>query len=138
MFFKYNVPGIVWAVIILVLLGLPPNDLPDTSFLNIPHKDKIIHAGLFLILVVLLARGFALQDTFAALSKHFLLISFFISIAYGALTEILQGTIFTGRTADIFDFIFDLIGSIAGLLIFLLLKRKLVGQKIKKKIHPMS
>ncbi len=118
MFFKYNYPGIVWAIIILILLGLPGNDFPDTFFLNIPHLDKAIHLFLFFVFAFLLVRGFTLQNRIMLLKKHFLLFSLSIGISYGGLTEILQYAIFTGRTSDVLDFIFDIIGCCVGILLF--------------------
>ena len=130
MFFKYNIPGILWAVFILILLGLPGNDLPDTSFLNIPQLDKIVHTGLFLIFAFLLARGFYQQQKYLMLKKYFLFYSLTISIGYGGLTEILQGMVFQGRTSDIIDFVFDGIGSTIGIFVFHYFKRKFLAVKI--------
>jgi hypothetical protein len=124
MFFRYNYPGIAWAVIILILLGLPPNDIPDTSFLNIPYFDKIIHTALFFVLVFLLARGFLLQNKFKTIRTFFQASSLGMGIAYGGITELLQGSLFPERTSDLLDFVFDVAGSIAGILFFILLQRK--------------
>jgi len=127
MFFKHNFPWIIWAIIILVLIGLPPNDFPSTSFLNIPHKDKIVHTGLFFIFAFLLARGFVLQNKFQFLTKFSLLSAFIISSCYGGLTELLQGpgSLFPLRSCDFFDFVFDSIGSLLGILLFIALKNKI-------------
>lgn len=133
MFLRYNIPGILWAIIILILLGLPGSDLPDTSFINIPHFDKIVHAGLFGILVFLLARGFCMQHQFEYLKKYFVLLSLLLSIGYGGLTEILQGTVFPERTSDIFDFIFDVAGCAIGIFFFLYYKKKFLTEKVAVK-----
>jgi VanZ family protein len=128
MFLRYNIPGIVWAIIILILLGLPGSDLPDTSFINIPQFDKIVHAGLFGILVFLLARGFCLQYQFEYLRKYFVLLSLLMSILYGGLTEILQSTVFVERTTDVFDFISDAVGSVFGIFFFQYYKKKFLNK----------
>jgi len=130
MFLRYNIPGILWAIIILILLGLPGSDLPDTSFINIPYFDKIVHAGLFGILVFLLARGFCLQNQFEYLRKYFVMLSLIMSIFYGGLTEILQSTIFVERTTDIFDFISDAVGSAIGIFFFLYYRKKILTKKV--------
>lgn len=105
-------------MIILILLGLPENDLPDTSFLNIPNLDKIVHILLFLFFSILLARGFAAQHSISFLKKYFILSAFLFGTFYGGLTEVLQGTFFISRTADVVDFIFDTLGCAAGLILF--------------------
>jgi VanZ family protein len=130
MFFKYNIPGLLWAIIIMILLGLPGSDLPDTSFINIPYFDKIVHAGLFGILVFLLARGFCLQNQFEYLRKYFVMLSLMMSICYGGLTEILQSTIFVERATDIFDFFADAVGSGIGIFFFLYYRKKFLTKKV--------
>jgi VanZ family protein len=132
MFIKYNYPGMIWAVVILILLGLPASDIPDTSFINIPHLDKIIHSFLFFVLVFLLARGFVLQNKFIFINKFSFLSSLTLGIIYGGLTEILQGSVFASRSSDLFDFIFDVLGCCSGLLFFIFLKRRIVAPHLGK------
>ena len=54
-----------------------------------------------------------------------------IGIAYGGITELLQGYVFIGRTASIYDFIANAVGCFAGYLFFkiLLLKYFIKGEK---------
>lgn len=126
MFLRYNLPGIVWGLIILILLGLPDDDFPDTSFLNIPYFDKIVHIFLFLVFVFLLAYGFAKQNRFNILHRKFLLLSLLTGVIYGGLTEIFQEVIFTERTSDFFDFIADIAGCLTGLIFFFFVKEKIL------------
>lgn len=135
MFLKYNYPGITWAVFILIVLGIPGDQLSNRSFLQIPYLDKIIHMVLFLILVFLISRGFFLQHQFTFLYRFSIPSVLIIGIAYSGLTEILQAFVFKGRTADISDFIFDVIGCFCGLLLFLFMKKiKLIKEKNKQLI----
>ena len=133
MFIKYNYPGIIWAVFILILLGLPANDFPNTSFLNIPNLDKYVHAFLFFVFVFLLARGFVLQNKFTFIHKFFLLSSLTLGIIYGGTTELMQGpgSVFPSRTCDIYDFLADTAGCLAGLIFFIFLKKKIIPSEIK-------
>jgi len=126
MFIRYNLHGIIWSLIILILLGLPGDDLPDISFFNIPYFDKIVHFFLFLVFVFFLAYGFAKQNRFNILHQKFLLLSLLTGVIYGGLTEILQEVVFTGRTSDFFDFIADVAGCVTGLLFFFFLKGKIL------------
>jgi VanZ family protein len=129
MFLRYNFPGIIWGILILILMGLPGHDFPDTSFIKIPNFDKLVHFGLFFIFVFLLLRGFAKQFHFPLLKKYALLFSLLIGIAYGGLTEILQGTVFIERTCDFYDFLADTVGCVLGMTFFLLLKGKIIREK---------
>lgn len=114
------IASIIWSVIILVFLCLPGKDLPEWSFFDIiPFFDKIVHAGLFLILAFLLICGIYKPQIPQDLLK-IILIVIFIALSYGGLTELLQKLIATNRTADVFDWIADIIGSILGILLFLL------------------
>jgi len=122
MFLKYNLPGIIWALFILILLGLPASDFPETSFLNIPNLDKIVHGGLFLVFVFLMAIGFYKQNSFSFINKNAVRLSITIGIIYGGITEILQGSVFTERTSDIFDLLADIAGCVIGFLLFCLLR----------------
>ena len=57
------------------------------------------------------------------------LITFFISAAYGALTEILQAYIFKGRYGSIYDFFADVTGCVLGIFIFKIIFRKKMIKK---------
>ena len=119
MFFRYNLPGIVWGLIILLLLGMPGDRLPDTFFINIPHFDKIVHGFLFFIFVLLLVYGFAKQYRYKILFSYPSLSSILTGILYGGITEILQNFLFRGRTGDIFDFAADVTGCVLGTIFFI-------------------
>jgi VanZ family protein len=43
---------------------------------------------------------------------------------YGGLTEILQAKVFVGRDGSVFDFLANTIGSVIGIVIFMLFIRK--------------
>lgn len=108
----------LWALVILVLCGMPGKDIPHISFLEIPNFDKLVHAGIFFVLILLIVRGFLLQTTFIKLRQSAKLIAFIICVVYGSLLEIMQGTLCQGRTADVFDFFADSFGAAAGLLLY--------------------
>ncbi|HOT88303.1 MAG TPA: VanZ family protein [Bacteroidales bacterium] len=135
MFLKYNYPGITWAIFILIVLGIPGDQLSNRPFLQIPYFDKIIHTGLFFILVFLLSRGFLFQQKFSFLYRFTIPLVLVIGIAYSGLTELLQAFVFKGRTADINDFIFDVVGCFGGVYVFLFMKKiKLIKEKNKQLI----
>ncbi|HEU4716850.1 MAG TPA: VanZ family protein [Bacteroidia bacterium] len=124
---KKNVflPAILWALLILILCGLPGKDIPHISFLELLSFDKLVHAGIFFVLTVFGIKGCRLQKRSAYMKEHAAFLSAGISSAYGGLMEILQGTIFIGRTADIFDFIADSIGCVAAVWLYPYISRKI-------------
>ena len=70
MFFKHNLRALLWALLILILCGIPGKDLPDLSFWESLSFDKIFHFILFFILVIFMIRGFKNQNTFFFLKKY--------------------------------------------------------------------
>ena len=121
----------LWALVILVLCGMPGRDIPHISFLEIPNFDKLVHAGIFFVLILLIVRGFLLQTIFIKLRQFAKLISFVICVVYGGLLEIMQGTLCQGRTADMFDFFADSFGVAAGLLLYNWIEKFFLARLIK-------
>ena len=109
----YFWPAYLWGAIVLLLTGLPGNDLPTlSSFWDKFQPDKIVHMGMFGLLFVLLAGGSYYKGGTLALSKKLLYIYVFSVIALGGIIELLQKWVFIGRSCDIFDFLADTIGVI--------------------------
>jgi VanZ family protein len=110
-------PVFIWALFILLLCGLPGEDLPDIDFWAIDIEDKLAHVAVFGILGVL-----AFKARFDHLGKspldrkaYWLIVS--LGWAYAAFTEIMQGLVFVGRFASVKDFIADCIGMLLGMVL---------------------
>jgi VanZ family protein len=123
--------AMLWALIILILCGIPGRDIPHISFLELLSFDKFVHAGIFFVLVLLTIRGFLLQSKFIFLTHHAKLMAFVICVVYGGSLEIMQGTIFEERSADIFDFIANSFGCMIGLLCYKRIEKKILLKIIK-------
>ncbi len=121
----------LWALIILVLCGIPGRDIPHISFLELLSFDKFVHAGIFFVLILLTVRGFLMQSRFKALQKKSKWIAFVLCVIYGGSLEILQGTVFEGRSADVFDFIANGFGCAMGLLFYKQAERLLLAKFMK-------
>ena len=118
MFFKYTKWSILWALVILILCGIPGRDIPHISFLELLSFDKFVHASIFFILILLTIWGFIKQTRYTKLQQRAKPIALIICIVYGGSLEIMQGTLFIERSADLFDFMANSIGCIAGLLCY--------------------
>ena len=121
----------LWALLILVLCGIPGRDIPHISFLELLSFDKFVHAGIFFVLIVLTIRGFLLQTTFNKIQHSPKTISFLICVAYGGALELLQDVVFEERSADIYDFIANSFGCIIGLLLYQWTEKKILIKFIK-------
>ena len=111
-------PVFTWAMIILILCGTPGRDVPHFSFLDLFHFDKFVHATIFFVLVILSVRGFRLQTKNNYLRQNSAFLAVGLSIAYGGILEILQGTVFSERTADFYDFVANSFGCFVALLLY--------------------
>lgn len=118
MFWKNNFPAILWAVLILVLCGVPGDKIPEMTFLEWLRPDKIVHLILFGVLSFLLLKGFSKQNQFPFIFKHAGKIALILSISYGGIVEILQDTVFIHRSGDIRDAAANAVGAIVGLWIY--------------------
>jgi len=131
MFFKYLKWAMLWALVILILCGIPGRDIPHISFLEILSFDKFVHASVFFILILLMIRGSILQTDLPLLKKHSKIISLLICIPYGGLLEIMQGTLFLERSADVFDFIANSFGCLMGVVTYKWIEKKILLKIIK-------
>jgi len=121
----------LWALVILILCGMPGRDIPHISFLELLSFDKFVHAGIFFMLLVLTVRGFLMQSRYENLRKNARSIAALMCITYGGALEIMQGTIFEERSADIYDFIANSFGCIMGLLAYAWVERVFLSRFIK-------
>ena len=89
---------LITYMVVLLYLALGP----APSGPEIPHLDKLMHA-LSWGLMALLCLG--------AWPDHYLR-AVFVSGLHGGATEVMQGTLVQGRTADWFDWLADLLGAL--------------------------
>ena len=118
-------PAIVWAIIILVITGVPGSYVPAVrSFWAWLSYDKIVHVGVFAIFTYLILYGFRQQYLESKKRYLFVVPAVIVSLAYGLLTEVLQAHVFIGRDGNAFDFYADSLGAIAGWIVFSFVHRK--------------
>jgi len=109
---RYTI-AIGWVVVTAILHAIPGSDFPVVSFSDFFQLDKLIHSIIFMIGVYLFAVALKEQQKIQFLCH--IVISF---IVYGLLLEVLQGLVFVERSADIFDWLADIIGVFLGVWIF--------------------
>lgn len=101
--------ALLWALLILVLCLIPGKDLPEWGWFDLLDLDKLVHAGMFFVLALLLALAFRN----AGRPKRWLLAAALIAIAYGIGTEIMQGLEAMGRRTDPMDMLANSVGAVA-------------------------
>ena len=116
MFFRYNYQGLSWALLILVLCGLPGDQFERS---NVVNADAAIHVFFYGVLFFLLSVGFIKQTTYRVLREQTLRKVFVITVLYGVLVEVLQGYVFIGRSIEVSDMLFNGLGSLIGMFVFM-------------------
>ena len=111
--------SILIAMIIFSLSVISTNEIAPRSILIIPNADKVVHFCMYTVLSLILLLEF--NKPFLSVFPG-IVMPLAISILYGGLIEIIQIFI-SYRSADIFDFLFDVGGSLAGLGLFFLWRK---------------
>ena len=127
---KLLVISFIWAVLILIISGLPGDSIPQSQLWSIPQFDKIVHMGLYFPLGLFLAAEFSLSRI-AWLNKYTIVLTISIVALYGGLIEIGQDYLFINRSADWWDFFSDIFGGALGMLFFTHFLRKRFFSKNK-------
>ena len=101
-------PAWLWALVILVLCLMPGSRLPEWDWFALLDLDKLVHAALFFVQALLLARAFIARGTPA----RWLFWSVSLAMVYGLSTEIMQGLEALGRRTDLNDLIANTVGAL--------------------------
>jgi glycopeptide antibiotics resistance protein len=130
MLLKHIKWALLWALLILILCGMPGKDIPHISFLELLSFDKFVHAGIFFVFILLTIRGFVRQTSHPKLQRAAKPIAFTFCVIYGALMEVMQGTMFEDRSMDVYDFIANSFGCLIGWLSYSWMERKFLVKLI--------
>ncbi len=107
-FVRYQLPAILWALLIFASSSIPGRVFPHV---NIPNIDKIVHFAYYFIFAILVAIALKHQTRFRDLSKSSLMMSFLLATAYGVSDEAHQLFV-AGRTSDPHDLVADMAGAL--------------------------
>jgi len=125
---KYHWPWLAWLFGIIFATMLPGNYVPHViTFKEWMQPDKLIHVGLFAVLVVLSLRSFMMQYN----GKYYRLIYIvvlIIAVSIGAGTELIQKYVLESRSGNVYDFGADALGCLTGLIIFNLVEKKILAK----------
>jgi hypothetical protein len=107
--------AVVWTLVILVLCWIPADWLPVKETggpgWDLPHKDKFVHAGMFLVFAVLwLEATKGKPGRFAWVAAA--------GIALAVVTELGQNLPFLRRDGEVADALADSVGVVVGLWLF--------------------
>lgn len=114
-YMKFHIGILLYAILIFVQSSIPGDSLPD---MVLTISDKVIHFGMYFVFFVLVFISIYHFKNIHS-NKFVFFYSFMITILFGAFDEIHQYFV-PNRSCDIFDFIADAIGALAGILIILI------------------
>ncbi len=104
-----------------VLFLIPSRDIPFS--LPIPHLDKLVHVGLFMVFTILFIQDRLKSSGLKTITTAYILTTLLIVLFFATLVELLQVTMHAGREGDIIDILCDLAGFMFGLLIITMFYR---------------
>ncbi len=108
--------ALFWTVMILVLVGIPGNQIPKVSdWMDVFQPDKIMHIFLFAPFSWLWSKYFMLRTS--SKNRSIVIVAFF-GILYAIATELMQHYVFIGRNGNVADAIADTAGVLVGLVFF--------------------
>lgn len=125
-FFERRIFPLTWTFLLHVALLLPNNSLDEKKLILFPHIDKLVHFGLYFVLVAGWVVFFNLKsDLTQYQKKNWNIILVLTAIAHGIIIEFLQGSDIIHRDFDWYDAVADSLGAAAGLITGLFLTQKI-------------
>jgi VanZ family protein len=114
--FKKFIPAIAWFIVVAVLTLMPGNDLPKVGWLTrIKYFDKIIHIGLFGVLMFLFCLPFIKAPLpFSQKINRCIKIALVVSL-WGLTIEFIQKYCVPGRDFELLDWAADSLGVLISL-----------------------
>ena len=125
-FYFVHLPLIIYWCFLFVMTTIPVETIPrlfDT-------QDKLEHFFAYFILSILLMLSFSIQSRFLSIRRNAVLVSVIAIFLYASIDEIHQMLV-PGRYCDVYDWLFDIVGGISGILIISYFSKKydLVAKK---------
>ncbi len=105
----------LWAIVILLLSTLSI-DTPQADVFKIPHLDKLVHFSLYFIWTSILMHELS-QSSYKQTKTIVIGVIIGVSL-YGVFMELLQWIANPNRTADVWDALFNALGSLVSVLIY--------------------
>jgi VanZ family protein len=108
--------SIIWFIFILFSTLLPGTG--SNRIRLFPHADKLIHLFLFLVFSLLLISDARRIINTSSIEKKVFSLVLWIAVSTGMFTELVQYLFIAERSGSLADFIADIIGIMAGLVIY--------------------
>jgi VanZ family protein len=117
-FIKAYWRAISWGVLIVILSSLSGNTMNSIPMFNIPHIDKVGHAGFYAVLTFFILYGQIYYNSLDRLRLKNYLLSLAIVLVMGGIMEIMQRYVFIKRSADWADFAANTTGCLLAIFLY--------------------
>jgi hypothetical protein len=112
---RHFIPAVIWFGLIMFLLCLPGNDVPEEPWFSRYSLDKVVHAGLFGILTFLICFGVVKLPLSEIRKRHYYVrLALCVSI-WGLVTEFIQLFYIPHRDFELLDWAADSVGAFIAL-----------------------
>lgn len=128
-FFERRIFPLTWTFFLHLALLFPDRNSNERKLILIPHFDKLVHFGLYFVLVAGWVVFFNLKtDLTTHQKRNWNYILILVAIAHGIIIEFLQGSEFISRDFDWYDALADGFGAIAGMVAGQIFTKKILRQ----------
>ena len=103
-------PGVMAFTIATILFCLPGDKFPEDELFNIFQVDKLVHIGLFTLMVVLWSLPFISRVGDSDRLGNIFIAVALVFVFYGILIEFIQGNLIRNRTMGVDDMVADALG----------------------------
>lgn len=107
--------AVLWGLFLILLHLLPGRVFPELpTYLDLLHPDKLVHLGMFAILVILEIHAFKKPGTPAFIAARPGLWAVSLALLFGIVMEITQHYLIPNRFGSVYDLIANAAGCFAG------------------------
>ncbi|CEN38995.1 VanZ-like protein [Capnocytophaga cynodegmi] len=119
---KFTILLGIWFIVVVTLSLMPGDSTPDLP--RIPYIDKIAHFTFYFVFTVLFFLTLKNECKCVKKIPYVYLISALFAFLLGISIELLQKTITTTRSGDIYDVFFNSFGTIVALIFVTIINKK--------------
>lgn len=113
---------VVWFVVVVTLSLMPGDSTPDLP--RIPYLDKVVHFTFYFVFTVLFFLTLKYECKCVKKLAYIYAISALFAFLLGISVELLQKTITTTRSGDVYDVLFNTFGTVVALLFVTIINKK--------------
>jgi VanZ family protein len=109
---------IIWTCVVLFLSLSSGESLPQPSWLEFPHIDKVVHFIMYFVFALVLIHDLQHYSKIRLNHGQIILTSVLVVVGWGGFLEILQRIPSIHRNSDLLDFLTNTVGAVVASLLY--------------------